>query len=577
MVYSQDVLTLQMGQTANYVGGHFWNVWDAFVKQQQEQQQKEGNDGGQMVKNDGDGGVAAVERPRERWLGGGGSDTREEGGVRGQGLGGEDAMDSNRLVCVDAQGSIRGGYQHTSTAYDHEGGGGGGERVEWDGRLLACGGGKEGGKKKEIYEYFGDFMKPRLAEGMMHVVPGLWRGGDQSMLKGWNCGASHATGVPWKRSEVVEEYMDSVRKLAEGSDFVAGFVQMVDDVSVWGCLSREILEDVRDEYAGRPVYLFSTRHAGDEHSLIAKEGKERFTVRKRLLEGLALASISPLVDVYVPMHDPCMNAKEQGISELEVLYRHSALHGVALHGATLPFRLQQESQGETIISSEKSSESRGFLGSMDIRSHAALFTQQHKSPLCALDIVLPCPRLPSDCASRVSDDRMKDRSKGDVVTSYGVLSNSLSFSRDAFVGTQKDKGRFVESVSCLGLQTTSGSSDLGSISKAVDGSLRLDPVRRVQHRTFSRIGVPDLPASLPPCLSGKVRRSPLISSSKVPAIIRMSGSRSFESVICTIRDEFVGAHASRIGSSFCASWGIEEEEISEQVEYLNALASSYSL
>eukprot|EP00889_Picochlorum_renovo_P008338 jgi/Picre1/35368/NNA_002830.t1 len=136
---------------------------------------------------------------------------------------------------------------------------------------------------------------------------------------------SNVDGECLVRQPDVEEIEDSIRRVAERSDSLAGFMFFVDDTSLWGHMTSQILENMQHDYAGKSKVVFATREACDE-------------TRLTLLEGLATSCISPLVDMYVPMviqytaSNPC----GEGVSSTAFFVSKFSAESIGIHAATAP-------------------------------------------------------------------------------------------------------------------------------------------------------------------------------------------------------------------------------------------------
>ncbi len=204
-------------------------------------------------------------------------------------------------------------------------------------------------------DYFGDFMGVFSDLTKMHVLSTIQRWGPEE--RAWSV---HGERCPVHRDEL-ESIEDSIRILAEKSDSLAGFVVMADDRGVWGNVASSVLEEMRDDYKGKATFLFATRRdegVGDSADAGDARGKSRF------MEGLAVSSLAPLVDLYVPVH---------GRGEtVDGLFCSSLVGAVGIFGATLPLMSQEG------------------MSSMDMASMAtSLGSWHHRCPLTTLDVYSP--------------------------------------------------------------------------------------------------------------------------------------------------------------------------------------------
>lgn len=290
-----------------------------------------------------------------------------------------------RVVCVGAKGSVRRELRPsvpeegsmTSSHVDLA-------HVElWDGavndvtgaggvRGVGVGTGRGGGRGRNgavRKDYFGDFMGVFSDQTRMHVLSTIQRWSPEE--RAWSV---HGERCPVHRDEL-ESIEDSVRILAEKSDSLAGFVVMADDRCVWGNVASSVLEEMRDDYKGKATFLFATRQG--EVAEGADAGDRRG--KARLMEGLAVSSLAPLVDLYVPVY---------GLGKtVDQLFGSSLVGAVGIFGATLPLM------------------SRGGAASMDMASMAtSLGAGHHRCPLVTLDVYSPVFTSPISLSGHARDD-----------------------------------------------------------------------------------------------------------------------------------------------------------------------------
>jgi hypothetical protein len=259
------------------------------------------------------------------------------------------------------------------------------------------------------------------------------------------------------------------------------------------------------------TFLFATRQ--DELGHVHGTGD----LRKNILHGLAVSSISSLVDVYVPMYD-CA-AQSGGVFDL---CSNTLMRAIGIHGASLPCRLTDNC--------------------MDMHSIANLISEKYKSPFAAIDMVFP--------------EKHGWANDGALVFEGGISCT------DTLIGTDKDNGRVAESISI----------EAPKYEKSIFERLRLDRTRRVQSVSTSLSSglpvLPYLPVKLPSIVKG--------GASTVPYVSRLSASTSFSSVLRELSSVYARETKSKQGSDILESWGVSQDTVNEQCEFITSLADRYN-
>ncbi|KAI8108826.1 hypothetical protein M9435_005243 [Picochlorum sp. BPE23] len=477
-----DVIVVQVGDSGTYTGAHFWNIQNEIVSLY------EGNRTG--------------EEPKP-------CSTRN-GYYSSQSLFYETAERGfhPRAIWIDAKGSIR----RVEKSFEVQDGD---EGVEWEGDVdRYCQSGSEGGNG--VFEYFGDYLTPKIdTKKTMHIVDGVWRNPRKSDHRMW----SNVDGECLVRQPDVEEIEDSIRRVAERSDSLAGFMFFVDDTTLWGNMTSQILENMQHDYAGKSKVVFATREACDE-------------TRLTLLEGLATSCISPLVDMYVPMVDPVVQNPILAARESHPrhsLFQNSLLKAVGIHAAMAPCHRTDDSR-------------------LDIHSLIGLVTGTYNSPFASMDMIFPATRVRKDDSSSSSSSR----------TTLFSSDTRVSFNQDHILGSDADHGRFAESISILHHEAEISHD-------AVLARIQNDTVRRVQSVSWSDTGIPHLPYMIPFAEN----------TDSLGAICRLCGTTSFQKVLESLSASFKKAAASSMGSRLVASWGVSREHVIEAYNDLQSLAGTY--
>ena len=336
-----------------------------------------------------------------------------------------------RMVCVDAKGSVRRelrdvGPSATVLDVSHDENGALGVEL-WDGGVQDVTGRAEtrrvslGSSAVVRKEYWGDFMNVRSEKSRIHVVSAVQRWGREE--RAWSV---HGERCPLHGDEL-ESIEESVRVLAEKADTLAGFIVMADDRSVWGNVASSVLEEMRDDYRGKATFLFATRCKSEESDEDVE--REKAVTARSFMEGLAVSSLAPLVDLYVPIYGRGRTVDE--------LFQWTMVNAIGIFGATLPLMW------------------RGNSTSMDMAHIAScLGAGHHRCPLATLDVFSP------------------------------ALASPLALSGHARAG---DAGRITECVSIL-CQNEDDAQTIGSNGHSLWFDMEAVSLSRPSTRVVSRIG-----------------------------------------------------------------------------------------
>eukprot|EP00887_Chlorella_sp_A99_P006240 scaffold3.g6240.t1 len=585
----REVLTLQFGSYANYVGAHYWNFQDEVLGLQETEA----------------GGAAAGQL---------------DSGVlyrQGETPSGQPTY-TPRLVLFDLSGSLGGAsgagslYQEPpgppvvatwrgrhevhrappvaksafAAALEEEeegeegaaeergaarGQGGGGEAADALAAAAAAldavpgGGGPQGGGVR----YFSDYLKAHIHPRSIYQLQGVWAGTEA--YDGWGDGAAYASSA-----ERREEMLERARFFAEEADSLQGVQCFVDDLSGFGRLAAELLPELREDLGPRlPVALFAVRP-----SMAEPAGLTPATARRRRIgEGLSAAWLSAHCDAYAVVAPPAEAAALPLLSwQAEQPYHTSALCAAALDTATLPYRLTGGGGG-----------SGEGIGRMDMWSLAQLLTSQHGTPLAALSMAMPCPPLPADAqqAAQQADARFERHGGGGTLHRQPFTQRHTA-SLTPSIPSGPDALKYAESVVLRGPRSEAHAPvALGAAAAALDADLLQERERCVRQCTLCAQA---LPVPLPyPHLFGALlspagdmlpaAEAPTggrhVDVASCPVLTRLAGTAAFAPALRGVAQRLQSASASAQGQSILEGWGYAREEQGEAQERLRVLAHVY--
>lgn len=422
-------------------------------------------------------------------------------------------------------------------------------------------------------KYFTDFLKAPLHPRTIQLLDGLWEGTAEA--EAWSRpGGWLGAGAGDER----EAASDRIRALAEESDSLAGFQCFAEDLSAWGGVATEVLQEVRDDYgAGRTAMLWALRSGsgGAQGPVTPAEAR-----RHRLREGLSTALLSQQCDVYVPMAPPAAHAALPMLQWRQGdIFHESAILASALDSASLPYRLKDNADGQ--------SGPESAIGALDFWSLGNLLTGQYRTPLCALSFAFPCPTLPTNAQQLAEeiDTRERHDSSTPSNASHCFTSKAVGLSGASLGGTT-DTGRFAENIVLRGARSQGSHLPLSHASAGLDASLLREKVRCVQNRTVVAQPQPiplPYPSIFSPRLScfGEVAGTQNAISStggtviSCPVLVRMAATSSFGPIVKDLSREWLGCVNAAQGRATLDSWGVDREQSEDVYERLMALSTAY--
>ncbi|GLI60532.1 hypothetical protein VaNZ11_002679 [Volvox africanus] len=248
-----------------------------------------------------------------------------------------------------------------------------------------------------VTRYWTDFCKVVFHPRTVYSLPGSWTSPyEHSLAAGWGAAMDLLDGGGGRGgggSGLVEDAVDRVRYMGEACDSLAGFQVLIDDLTGFGALAAAVLEEVVEEYSGRPLVLFSVRQpgqwerqqdggsAGGSMSTASKPAR----VRDDLSQALALTRAAELAALYVPLAAPAVSGSLPYLSYNALLpYHSSAILACGVDTALLPTRLTDARSplGEP-------------LGATDLHSMVRLLRPGGSVSLVGLHLALPCTALPA--------------------------------------------------------------------------------------------------------------------------------------------------------------------------------------
>ncbi|PIM99482.1 Members of tubulin/FtsZ family [Handroanthus impetiginosus] len=383
----KEIVTIQIGSYANFVGSHFWNFQDELLGL------ADSPESDQIFKNQGLN-----------------MDILYRTGETQQGI----LTYTPRLVSVDFQGSL-GSMSLRGTLYN--------EVPEtsvdtstWTGPVtthasqpskknlflqslyleenanVGSSRGSESGNSnsraevedKDIVEclenevqYWTDFSKVHYHPQSLYELSGLW-----TEIKDFN---NYGIGrEAFSGSLHAEEINERLRFFVEECDLPQGIQFIVDDSGGFSGVAGEFLENIADDYTNIPVLLYSVR--SPDSCLDSRNRK--LTISRKLHDAVSFAKLSAFCKLVVPVGVPSLSTSRMSkylhIDDQKP-YHTSAVYASAIHSISLPFRMEPLGP---------SAQSSYTCGAATINELVQMLARQgRQNMVTVLDTAMPTPAL----------------------------------------------------------------------------------------------------------------------------------------------------------------------------------------
>ena len=359
-------------------------------------------------------------------------------------------------------------------------------------------------------EHWSDYLKVELCERNEFALAGKWTG--------INAFDGFGEGTDWIESEDRrEDVRDAIRYWVEGCDVLGGFRILCDDLSGFGGVCAKALEDVRDYYNNRTVFVFSTRPP-------AKKERKRMDMLNAAFAATSLAASS---DLYCPLaacddYSPTLRVHEDS------WFHTSAVCALAIEGITTPWRLK-----------------RDVNGASNIHEMCKFMTARAPGPFASVKTSVPAPGI---------------RGASDADT----LLDSMRFvSPGVRAPDGEDDAPFSEFFIARGLST-----DSTVVASTIDAMTSRELYRCPRRRCVVSTEVP-IPLPFP-------RIFPSGRPSSVRSLTRLTTSSSTTRDLTRIHTDFARASVSSVGKTILAQWSCDAVERAEIVENLCTRARAYA-
>ncbi|XP_016500479.1 uncharacterized protein LOC107818914 [Nicotiana tabacum] len=226
-------------------------------------------------------------------------------------------------------------------------------------------------------QYWTDFSKVHYHPQSLYELSGLWveiQDFDNYALgKDAFCGHQHG-----------EEIDDRLRFFIEECDHIQGIQCVVDDSGGFSGVAAAFLENIADEYPNVPVLLYNARNP----SLNMDSKGRKQAISRNLHDAVSFSRLSELCKLIIPVGLPSLSGSRASqflCIKDEKPYHSSAVYASAMHSFSLPFRMKQ---------SGPSAESICTSGALDMYGIVQMLAgQMRQNMVTVLDFAMPAPSL----------------------------------------------------------------------------------------------------------------------------------------------------------------------------------------
>ncbi|CAN6348265.1 unnamed protein product [Urochloa humidicola] len=551
----REVVTVQVGGFANFVGSHFWNFQD------------------ELLGLADDPGADPVFRTAALDM-----DVLYRAGETHQGVG----TYCPRLVSVGSRGSL-GSLSSSGTLGSSSAAAAQPNVLTWSGNVTKSvakphdrnlflqslseeqntsssndqNNAKKSVEDKDLVESLGkevkfwtDYSKVQYHPQSLYELYGSWTDFD----KFDNYGTAREVVSEWSQ---MEELNERLRFFVEECDHIQGIQFIVDDSGGFSSVASQYLESIADDYTNTPVLLYSVRDPVSHGS----SRNQHEAITRSLHDAVSFSKLSSSCNLMVPIGLPSLSYLSPLLSLKDEKYFHSsAICAAAIHSLSVPFRLQHVGPA---------SDSAHSFGNLDIGELVHILSDQgRQNMVAALDVAMPYPSL---------TDRKDLRN---IQRSLRSLTPEIS---------DEDEDPYaVESLVFHGALDSDGRrASISQVKDFVCSALEGREIKpKFSHLSVSPCPLP-IPLPFPSIFSSSVGQHGEILSNNHPEGTRLKGSldvisvpmaarlRSSNAIVPFIERRSVSLQRlsarGMLGSQILQDWGFAKEEVQDMGEHLSKM------
>ncbi|KAL5206520.1 hypothetical protein ABZP36_034729 [Zizania latifolia] len=400
--------------------------------------------------------------------------------------------------------------------------------------------------------FWTDYSKVQYHPQSLYELHGSWTDFD----KFDNYGSAQQVVSEWSQ---IEEMNERLRFFVEECDHIQGIQFIVDDSGGFSSVAAQFLENIADDYTNTPVLLYCVR----DPVTLGSSRNQRESITRSLHDAVSFSKLSSFCNLMVPIGPPSLSRSYMSpflhIQD-EKPFHSSAICAAAIHSVTVPFRLQRMGPSSDLAHSS---------GYLDIGELVHLLSDQgRQNMVTTLDVAMPAPSL-------TDRDAM-----GNIVMKLHSLTPEIS---DQDEDPYSVESLVVHGALDRGGQRTSISQVKDSICSAYEGR---ETKPKFSHLAVSLCPLP-IPLPFPSIFRSNIGRHGEILSNH-PEGAQPKGSLDIESIpmVTRLRSSSVilpfierrsgslqkhGVARGAIGSQVLRDWGFGREEVEDMGEHLAKL------
>ncbi|CAN6352186.1 unnamed protein product [Urochloa humidicola] len=224
-------------------------------------------------------------------------------------------------------------------------------------------------------KFWTDYSKVQYHPQSLYELYGSWTDFDKFN----NYGTAREVVSEWSQ---MEELNERLRFFVEECDHIQGIQFIVDDSGGFSSVAAQYLESIADDYTNTPVLLYCVRDSVSH----GPSRNQYETITRSLHDAVSLSKLSSPCNLMVPIGLPSLSYLSPLLSINDEKYFHSsAIYAAAIHSLSVPFRLQHVGPASDPAHSS---------GNLDIGELVHILSDQgRQNMVTALDVAMPAPSL----------------------------------------------------------------------------------------------------------------------------------------------------------------------------------------
>ncbi|XP_027361168.1 protein misato homolog 1 isoform X2 [Abrus precatorius] len=226
-------------------------------------------------------------------------------------------------------------------------------------------------------QFWTDYSKVNYHPRSLYELNGVWADVEEfdNYGSGRDCFSWAAEG---------EEISDRLRFFVEECDHIQGFQFVVDDSGGFSAVAAEFLENIVDEYTNTPVLLYAVQGSGSRTNLHSRKR----TIVEDIHDAVSFSRLSSYCKLIVPVGLPSLSkSKASKFLHIEDVkqYHSSAVYAAAIHSISLPFRM---------VPVGPTADACSVSGAVDVHGVVQMLSGQGRQNMVSvLDAAMPAPSL----------------------------------------------------------------------------------------------------------------------------------------------------------------------------------------